>query len=372
MVPLTATDWQKYGATFKFTTDPYYPGGDYSLDSVTITACKASGSVTAAPLDFTRVSTGLLQGTHDTVYHVIPVGSDTSLKTNIALWSDALGSYDFDLYVRCNAFPTADSYDYRGYSADAQEFLSINNYWCLNGSWYVAVNSYSGWGSYALSYSLMNAYQSSVELCVDVDAYHTADWYTAELNTLRQAAKYVYGMTEGQFMIPKMHLWPYGVQCAANNNPIHLVSTPSVNCNPPALRSHCSSLNGTGQVYVCQDDWANPRTIAHEIGHCSLQLRDEYSEDANHVSKAQCSHTIMSGSTSDNVCSGQFVGGFSEHPKDPEYGAGPFDYPYGQPYYTGWYQLHMNKGLYQIFYTPSNYAFQNFDFNGAISAVYGQ
>jgi uncharacterized caspase-like protein len=62
---------------------------------------------------------------------------------------DGPSGADFDLYVRKGSNPTTDSYDYRGYTASADEEVSISS--PTTGRYYVMVNAYSGSGSYTIS-----------------------------------------------------------------------------------------------------------------------------------------------------------------------------------------------------------------------------
>ena len=62
---------------------------------------------------------------------------------------DGPSGADFDLYVKKGTTPTTDSYDYRGYTASADEQVSISS--PTSGRYYVMVKAYSGSGLYIIS-----------------------------------------------------------------------------------------------------------------------------------------------------------------------------------------------------------------------------
>jgi len=62
---------------------------------------------------------------------------------------DGPSGADFDLYVKKGSGPTTDSYDYRGYTASADEQVSISS--PTSGRYYVMVKAYSGSGSYSIT-----------------------------------------------------------------------------------------------------------------------------------------------------------------------------------------------------------------------------
>jgi hypothetical protein len=217
------------------------------------------------------------------------------------------------------------------------------------GTWYIAVTSYAGKGSYNLVSGLSFV---SKELTINVTTEeHESDATIDSISdAMLRGMRELYGMTEGGFLVSTINVCnkPAGGSCPGTK---HYVFKRS--CN----RSYASG----GAVSMCEPQWTNPQVVAHEAGHAFLLLPDEY-EDVAGSSKAQCGHTSMSMVRwwEHNICTS------TVHKKDPLAGAPSMD-PSIQP---GWSVITGNgkvpSEMNKPWLVPDNYSYQNFDFNGYI------
>ena len=344
--------WDRYGIELVTYTDYSVNSGGFALDTATVQTCKYPLWNDTSELGVGRRNGGLLLGATDTVYYTATAAA-AGKKLNVAMWSDVPG-VDFDLYARCNAFPTPDTWDYRGYSGDAQEFLSMDNSKCgPGGVWYIAVNAYAGKGSYNLVSGVSFAAQE-LTINVTTEQNEPAAVIDGIADSMLRGMRELYGMTEGGYLVSHINVCnkPVNGSCPGAQ---HYVFKRS--CD----RSSTAGLGGA--VTMCQPQWADPLVVAHEGGHSFLLLPDEY-KDVNGASQAQCGHTMMSMIAwwENNLCNG------NGHKHDPVWGAPAMSASIGD----NWTAITANGKVPNETYlpwAPDNYSYLNFDFNGAISTT---
>jgi uncharacterized caspase-like protein len=115
--------------------------------SPTVTPTPTGTQSTVATVITGRTVTGYISSGQSQYYYFDISAIQSGRPCTITL--DGPSGADFDLYVRKGSNPTADNYDYRGYTASADEEVSISS--PTTGRYYVMVNAYSGSGSYTIS-----------------------------------------------------------------------------------------------------------------------------------------------------------------------------------------------------------------------------
>jgi hypothetical protein len=346
-VPVKPEYWDGYGVDLTTYTDYSVNSGGFALDQATVQTCRNTSWTSASLLTPARRSGGLLLGAGDVVSFIAqvpPVGK----KLNVAVWSDVPG-VDFDVYARCNNYATPDVWHYRGYSGDAQEFLSMDTSMCPAGNtWFITVNSYGGKGSFNIASGVSHAAQE-LTINVTTEQNEPPAVIDAIADSMLKGMRELYGMTEGGFVVNRINVCnkPVNGSCPGTQ---HFVWKRS--CN----RSYASG----GQVSMCVPNWYDPMIVAHEAGHSLLLLPDEY-QDVNGSSQAQCGHTMMSMIAwwENNLCNG------NSHKLDPVWGAPAMD-PSIQ---NSWSVITANGKVPTETskpWAPDNYSYQNFDFNGYI------
>ncbi len=98
------------------------------------------------PMRIGQSVSGTLSESGTSITYKLTLGDDLT----IAL--DGPQGVDFDIYVRKDEKPTADEYDFRGYTSEANEKIRIEG--AAPGDYYIMVRSYRGNGSYKLKASL--------------------------------------------------------------------------------------------------------------------------------------------------------------------------------------------------------------------------
>lgn len=338
----------------RFTTDGSIGTSGFALEKIGVSCASNPYNWTGSLGAGTRAM-GVLLGSNDSVTVNIPAPNNSApggaRGTNFILWSDTPG-VDVDLYVRCNAVPTTDTYTYRGFSSDAQEFIRAPSSSCPSGgTWYVTVHSYSGASHFNLmaSYSLDSwAVSAGVKVLSTDDAVVSA---TAEM--VRGAYRQTFGFTEGGFLFSHFDV------CASDNSAACDAATYKVTRRFDCDRSSANCLYNT--VTLCTD--ASATTLAHEFGHMPLCLKDEYQE-INEEVFSQCGHSMM-GTTPwwlRNVCYS------TNHNLDPEWPAVPSVWQNAWYYITGSNGAQPPKVPPELYpsSTPDNTGYENHDFNGAI------
>jgi hypothetical protein len=343
--------------------------------------CCSTGTTSIADVPWLTNVTGLLLGTNDVVYLRVPAKSN-GVHVNVAVSGSGA---DVDVYARCNALPTPSAFHARGFSANAQEFLRLSDGDCYQGTWYLAVHSFSGIGQFSLVVSpSMTAHRRILR--VGIEASPGTSLASID-QMLRQAVRQVYGMTEGQILLDDVRIWRgrFGDATAPELGcGPHLV--PEWNrcggelCDVCFRQDNADRATATmcgGRSQIPKNMWpGDPELIAHELGHSLLCLPDEYAKgyalpDGGSVpDRSQCGHTMMARhwGRNENICIGG-SGSHENHRWDPDPNA---------PVYlnaSGWEYLHVNS-LYQMpslytrpMKTPHNYDYLNHDFNGQITTT---
>jgi hypothetical protein len=312
--------------------------------------CAASTNREPANIPLLRRNTGVLLGNGDVVLFKAPA-LPAGQKLNVILWGGT--GADFDLYVRCNAWPTQSTFDYLGFSGNSQEFLSFDGSACTSpGTWYIAVHSYSGSGQFNLMVSPMFAAQERTSVTVGTNFNATPDQLNGIANALRGSGRQFYGQTEGQFLVRQFELFNNtGPSCESCGG------QPCIICfkNQPGTGYCCDG----SQYVINQSYWFDPEGIAHEYGHGYLAIWDEYEQG---TSRSQCGHSNMSfpwGSNNNHCQSG-------DHKKDKN----PSASDTGQPSAWGAGIDPDRLPLTNVSGTPDNTDFRDHDFNGLIEVLF--
>ncbi len=115
--------------------------------SPTVTPAPTGTQSTVATAITGKTVTGYISSGQSQYYFFDILAIQSGRTCTITL--DGPSGADFDLYVKKGSNPTVDSYDYRGYTASADEQVSISS--PSSGRYYVMVKAYSGTGSYTIS-----------------------------------------------------------------------------------------------------------------------------------------------------------------------------------------------------------------------------
>lgn len=87
----------------RFYTDSTITRPGFLIDRARVCCGKTTGILEQELGNMNR-TTGLLLGANDVVYYSYPVNTTSQQTLNVALWAEP--GRDFDLYARCNAYPT--------------------------------------------------------------------------------------------------------------------------------------------------------------------------------------------------------------------------------------------------------------------------
>lgn len=252
-----------------------------------------------------RVS-GILLGTGDVVYTWLAARPSTE-TVRLALWGKGNGYHDFDIYARCNAWPTVDLWTVKGFSGPGPEgdteYIELPT--SCTSNWGIAIHSYNGKGEFNLVPS--TTYYPGAGYTVGID--HTP--VAGELDTIRNqlilASRRFYGMTEGQLLLSHFEVYITPKDC------------PETACNG----GHCNicfkaeKMGGVGRssgltrrINCFQDAnslgscYTDPRILAHEMGHAVLVLEDEYCTDPPPL-RWTCGNSVMANGgdpSQNNLC----------------------------------------------------------------------
>ncbi len=290
----SASGWYGYttnGGQFyvQLTTDGSITKPGVYLDQARV-CCRDTAGSTGSFSDL-QLYHGLLLATDDTVYL-----SNTSLAGSgdhiaIALWGDA--GDDIDIYVRCNALPTASSYDHASLSTDETEYIHVSSSYCSGGTIYVAVNSFAGSGQFRM---LASEHQASNHFTLKAGTSFTADsgQRAAMHGMLEGGARLLWGATAGLFTV-NYDSWNTGncSDCGGSACDICM----NLNSNTCITYGSCGANGNPGtftSISMNTTNWSSGNVathafiLAHEMGHLLLKLCDEYDG-----SGANCGHSIM-------------------------------------------------------------------------------
>lgn len=313
---------QSPGALFRFVSDVELQASGWNFDRANVT----TGSVvlTEATLQpYERLSL-LLMDTDDLVDMRVP-GSSTR-DTSLALWTQRNSSVT--LWARCNALPTATAFDFRQAAAgtsSAAAFLTLPRTMCGTGTWFVTVTSTTATPLMVqMHMGVRNPAGTIADTKVGIAFTPTATQMTQIRDTLEQAAWRLYGATGGTRLYTVFHI--FGTSACDDGWPADEYACGGGGCriciqDEPG-RSNCNA-EGRGRVDLMGDDWGAANvgagaggpgggsggftggTLAHEMGHCPIGLRDEYHDTdacASHgVSWDLCGRSTMGLYFSDNI-----------------------------------------------------------------------
>jgi hypothetical protein len=305
---------------------------------------------------------GILLGQNDTVYTSYHPWNNTNDIT-VALWPNAPGVNDIDLYVRCDALPTVTQYDYAGLSYDAQEFVHIPAGQCPYGhTLYIAVNAFDQ--SFAASFNLTvqnhdpGYHFAGVIARTEFNA--TAEEMGLWSDTLQKGARRFFGAAEGTF---------YMTNVDVRNNTGSGEAFQLNNYSDRADVDVCYiPLGCDRRIHLFTDDINAPLTVAHEMGHYFGILADEYDDDNG----SHCGHSIMGNyyesPMNNNFC---YCGNWNEGTNhcDASRGDHSKDGDVGSSEEPVWSVLVSAPYVNVPDATPDNYNYENFDFNGLVAKV---
>ncbi len=356
-----ATGWYDFVLTNNMQRDPFkfrwYADYSATFSGFSIgearVSCSTSSDTTVHTISPYVRYTAVLLGSNDVVYLAINNTSATSpLKHDaVALWSSD-ASTDFDYYIRCNALPTASNYDYYGASSSNNEFVHLSNTACTSGgTYYVAINSYSGKGTANFVWTRHAATEHRVIRAGSSFGRAATSSELADMEeTSKRAARRFYGATEGMKYVSEIQYWDNNGCSSCGGQPcelcFHLGSGTDVSGN-------CS---GKVDLYTWKYDpfigGYDSTVLAHEWGHRYLCQDDEYCAYCGNYS--QCGHSIMSRSSStlNNLCIAW------DHGRDYDTSVSPYT-PTGQP--NAWSRIASND-FYNPTTTPDNYSYEPFPF----------
>lgn len=275
---------------------------------------------TVTPIVTERRYQGVLLATDDVVLMSV-LGPAVGKQVNIALWPGPSGASNADLYVRCAAIPTFTTYMKRSTLAFSEEFLSVSNAECPAPSTiFIGVHSTSGVGGFNLLASRANTSANKTLRIASEGATPT------ELNTirstLREAARRLYGASDGQVMISHIDLVNVlNGSIAATHASCKAACQAQfgVNCDACFAREAGSSFAEVpGNTVLLAPAWADPPITTHEWGHSILGVLDEYVSGSN---DPKCGHSTMA--TPWGCLSFCMDVQYSNHNLDPFNGAPP-------------------------------------------------
>lgn len=310
--------------------------------------------------------TGILLGTGDVIYTSFPAMADG--HDSIAMWpNDSRKSdVDVDVLVRCNALPTATTYDYsstRGMGTG--DFLHLpqgNGATCAGGTWYVALYSYNGQGAFNVMHSAHKQAHHFSHFPVSI-----ADWVNDTPSNYNdkfsRMARLIYGATKGSVYIESIdnfqtkELGPSDGRCGASAIPCYVFWENNLNNGGQTRGVTNGGYPTPGAGRRASYFHFNPPddVISHELGHLLFNLPEEYVNGVGHT----CGYSLMSAHLwyPHNFCTDR------NHLQDP--GAT------GSPPPNSMWSLIQNAGYVSIDLnsTPDAYSFADFDFSNRLGTV---
>lgn len=352
----SSAGFQAVPAVFRFESDVII--GDEGIDvSAARVCCSNTGDTGYSgrwvfPRD---IVDGYLLGSWDVVkFRVL----NSSATTNLMLVLQNDGSSDFEIYARCNAQPTATAYSYKTIgTGGGDRVLPLANGACpASSTWYIAVRSESGAGQFTLrahDYFPADVHYQSVGIGFNASSSQV----TGMMNAISQAARELYGATEGAQQVRYLEFF--------NNAGANCTNCNGSNCNIcfrtcTGTGSCCDATYGW--IALCQDYYTSSGGQMHEMVHRFTNgsgpgfLADEY---AGGGSTSLCGHSVLNANPfgdQNNLCFG------FDHEADKTPGAGST----GRSSSHEWF--YANGGTPTQYLsshdTPDNYDYINFDFGG--------
>jgi hypothetical protein len=233
---------------------------------------------------------GILVGADDAVFFKID-GRGHEFPESREHWTFVLDgpSGDFDLYIKRGSVPTKDDFDYASNGPGSREVVRLP--FTENGGgqvYFGVVHSKSGSGRFTLTaHSTMR--QHARELSVGVRFSPTPAQLDVMRNYLRNGFRRFFGMTEGLMYVRRVKFYTsptLGLCDCAGVCDICFSSSPH-----ESNRAYCETTFKRMVLYA--SSWPDlPQVLAHEMGHCVLELDDEYEDHCAH-SDSKCTRSIM-------------------------------------------------------------------------------
>jgi hypothetical protein len=326
----------------RFTTDITVGGPGFQFSQLSFCTTRTTRDTSAAQWQPGNVHVGALFGPGDYVMFQ----GDSYLRF------EGGGPADFDLYARCNAPPNDGQWDFRGYSADSQEFIDVTG---CQGTLYVAAHSHSGSGVFSVVLNNHEPTQGHTTLMRAGTNFNALPGEMSTFtNTLRRGARHFYGATEGAQVIKDIWLYNSGA-CG----PQSCGGQPCDICFRSDLNTGLAPLCAAGEISLYYYYWNSPQGFSHELGHQKFCAQDEYTSfGGNHM--LNCGHSVMAQHDTDNknFCIP------SDHLHDGTPGANQY------PPTSTWEQaVAAGRAAAVLTETQDNYDYMDFDFNNTVGAV---
>jgi hypothetical protein len=291
---------------FRFNSNATMNRPGVALGTLGSVCCNATPTSTTAVLRVGVTTSVFILGADDTVYtRFTAAGANNS---NVVTLRNPTGVIA-DVYARCNALPTPTTWTYRS-EGPTSKFLVLPSTACSGGQWYLAINAKPTSGAGVAELRMMQFRNNErFSLTAGVDFNASAAQMATLATTLRQAAAYFFGATEGTVQVSSWQLRDgTGVNCmnCSNNRPCDLCIR-----NDGGTGGCCSDRTGSTGIVVAQfgigtQYFGNAPGVAHEMGHRYLSfappsvytappsttfIDDEYVNVPQSVSR--CGHSLM-------------------------------------------------------------------------------
>jgi hypothetical protein len=289
----------------EWTSDDGNADEGVTIDQVRV-RCSSTGSDNARLTSWNYRTTGLLLGTNDVMYAA--TFGFSNIAQSIAVWSPAAG-LDADVYVRCNARPTATTWTYSTQTQVLGDFLVMPAGECAGGVWHMAFVSGSGSGAFQfmLSPYYPNHQQNTEVAHIRVGTQPALGGATfAQIGSVvRDAARLLYGISEGGIQIGTISMFNNGDcdSCEPGGGNCHIcfVNSPGTGycCdNFPTGPDELGLPNPHGRIQIFNSYFNSVRGVAHEMAHGYMFIWDEYTGGGTPL----CGHSITGTLACDGIC----------------------------------------------------------------------
>lgn len=334
----------------------------FVFDDLQVCCAGSQAPTPVANATWGRRHEGALLGTGDVVYFKLSAAPSAAYAIHLPFWaiSPVSPTLPLSMHVRCGALPTASTYDFASSTASRWGYLRVPyQSWCGT-SWYVAISSDGGSGTFSFVPSLAKVGEEKT-LRVGIEFNATTTEMETLGFTLVDAARRYYGATEGQQMVTRFDVYNNrGANCA------YCPSWPNA-CDVcwEVQNTQASRVYGHYKMYIRHDDAVyGSYIISHELGHLIGWLDDEYCSpsdpDCSPAGCKFCGHGLMGLAHGNNLCDD------SNHKEDIapndqcSMGSGPT--------ISSWSALSANSKIAFIpNETPDNFDYLNHNFSDAIN-----
>jgi hypothetical protein len=364
---------QATATMLRFRSDSVVSDEGVTIDQARV-RCTATGDDFARLIPWNFRQTGMLLGTNDVVYSTaLP---SATFDQALAVWGGAAG-LNVDVYARCNARPTATTYNYSSKTQVAgEDFIVLPDGTCSGGTWHIAFHAQAGAGAF---HFMLSPYDSANTPNVEIATLRvgtgfaaTPAQYAALGDTVQRAARMLYGASEGAIQIGTIHMYNNGScgSCAPGGGNCHICfdDAPGTGqcCDVfPTGPDENGAANPHGRIMILASYTFgyNIAGVTHEMGHGYMSgtnwMTDEYGYGAP-PNGWNCGHSIMGKLADHNVCQ-QTNHGLDRQPGSlPEPSSSGHDDLYNNGY-TPW---RPPSG-----YSPDYYDFGTFGFSGFRTAL---